>query len=130
MDRKKILESILIDEEAIFANLVEKAKKIFGLNARGDIVFLIPRDSLTQRQLVAVYLTGRLFAKELEIIDSEIVVADDLSVFLGTDKKTVAARLHDLKKEHIVESPGRGQFSISISGADKILDEISKSFTD
>ena len=130
MDRKKVLEGILIDEDAIFRTLVEKAKKIFGLNTRGDIIFLVPRDSLTQRQLISVYLIGRLFAKELEISDSEVATADDLSVFIGTDKKSVAARLHDLKKEHIVESPGRGQFSISISGADKILDEISISLSD
>lgn len=124
MDRKKILEGILIDEDAIYEGLVEKAKKIFRLNPRGQIVFLVPRDSLTQRQLVATFLIGRLFARELEIVNSEIVTADDLSVLMATDKKSVTARLHDLKKEHIVESPGRGQFSISISGADKILDEI------
>ena len=129
MDRKKYLEGILIDEEAIFRSLVEKAKKIFGLTPRGEIVFLIPRDSLTQRQLVATYLIGRLFAKELEIVASEIVTADDLSMLMTIDKKTVTARLHDLKKEHIVESPGRGQFSISISGADKILNEITNNLS-
>lgn len=127
MDRKKILENILIDEEELFKGLVEKAKRVFGLNKRGDIIFLIPRDSLTQRQIIAVYLLGRLFAHELEMTNSEIITADELSTLMGVDKKSVTARLHDLKREHIIESPGRGQFCISMSGADKILDEISSS---
>jgi DNA-binding transcriptional ArsR family regulator len=124
VSRKKLLESLLIDEEMVFERLVDKAKRLFGLNKRGEIIFLVPRESLTQRQLVAVYLIGGLFAKELEIKDTEIITAEELSLWMKMDKKTVTARLHDLKKEHIIESPERGRFSISISGADKILNEI------
>ena len=85
---------------------------------------MIPSNGLTQKHLIAVHLIGRYFAYELEIAESDIVTADELSVFVKADKKTVTARLHDLKKENVIESPGRGEFRISVSGADKILDEI------
>jgi hypothetical protein len=124
MNKKEILQSMLIDEEEIFKELVNKAQKIFKLDQHGNAIFLVPLDSLTQRQFIAMQLLGRYFANELEITDSDVITADELSVQLHADKKSVTARLHELKKERIIESPGRGQFRISISGAEKILDEI------
>lgn len=124
MDKRKLLESILIDEEAIFEKIVEKAKSLFGLNKRGEIILHIPRDELTQRQLIAVYLIGGVFAKELELRDTDVFTAEELSGLTKMDKRKVTARLHDLKMEFIAASPERGQFNISISGANRILDEI------
>lgn len=123
-DRRAILQQILIDEEALFKSLVERARQIFRLKPTGEIVFIIPRSSITQRQVVATYLIAGLFGKELGLYDTNTICADELSVSTGIDTKTITARLSELRKENIADSPGRGQFSISIFGADKILNEV------
>jgi hypothetical protein len=122
--KKEILQEMLIDEEEIFQSMVGKAKKVFRIDKRGNVIFHVPRKELTQRQIVALQLLGRYFAHELEIVSSELVTADELVALVGADKKSITARLHDLKKEHLIDSPERGNFRISILGADKILDEV------
>jgi len=124
MNKKEILKSMLIDEVEIFKGLVSRAQIVFKLDQRGNAVFLVPFDSLTQRQLIAMQLLGRYFANELELTNSDILTADELSTLVHADKNSITSRLHELKKEHVIESPGRGQFRISISGAERVLDEI------
>jgi hypothetical protein len=122
--RKELLQEILIDDESILENTVEKTKQVFKVDKTGNVVFLVPRTKLTHRQEIAMVLLARYFASELDITDSDIMTAEQLAEIVEPDKASVAARLNELKKERVVESPGRGQFRISILGVEKILDEI------
>lgn len=124
MKRKEIFQEMLIDDESILEKVVEKAKQVFKVDKSGTVIFLVSRTKLTHRQEIAMVLLGRYFASELDIANSDIMTAKELAEIVEPDKSSVAARLNELKKERVVESPERGQFRISILGVEKILDEI------
>ena len=124
MNKQDVLKRILIDEDAVFERLVDRASNLFKIDKSGDIIFLIPKARLTHRQTIALVSLGRYFAAELGILEMDTVTSDDLSAYMDTDKRTITARLADLKKEGVVQSVERGTFRVSILGINKILDEL------
>jgi len=124
MSKKEIFQEMLIEEESILEKVVDKAKRVFKIDKSGNVIFLVSRTKLTQRQEIAMQLLGRYIASELDIADSDIMTAHELAEIVEPDIPSVRARLNELKKERVVESPERGQFRISILGVEKILDEI------
>jgi len=124
ISKQAVLQKMLIDEDAMFERLVERASKLFKIDKSGNVVFLIPTSQLTQRQTIALVALGRYFAAELGVLESDTVTASALLPYVDTDKKGISARLADLKKEGIVQNVERGAFRISILGIGKILDEL------
>ena len=124
MNKQDVLKKMLIDEDAVFERLVDRASNLFKIDKSGDIIFLIPKSQLTHRQTIALVSLGRYFAAELGIFETDTVTSDDLSAYMNTDKRTITARLADLKKEGVVQSVERGTFRVSILGINKILDEL------
>ncbi len=124
MEKRELLQEILIDDESLLERIVGKAKKVFKVDKRGNIIFLVSRAKLNQRQEIAMALLGRYFAAELDICDSDIMTADEIAEIVAPDTPSVRARLNELKRERVVESPARGQFRVSILGVEKILEEI------
>lgn len=124
MNKQEILRKMLIDEDAMFERLVERASELFKIDKSGNVVFLVPASQLTQRQTIALVAAGRYFAAELGVLESDTVTADTLLPYVDTDKKAISARLADLKKEGVVQNVERGAFRVSILGIGKILDEL------
>jgi CRP-like cAMP-binding protein len=124
MNKQDLLRKMLIDEDAMFERLVERASKLFKIDKTGNVIFLTPASQLTQRQAIALVTLGRYFAAELGVVESDTVTADALLPYVDTDKKGISARLADLKKEGVVQNVERGAFRISILGISKILDEL------
>ena len=124
MQKKELLQQMLIDDEGLLEKVVERAQRVFKIDRNGNIIFLVSRSKLSQRQEIALALLGRHFATELGIIDSDVMTAGEIANVVEPDKTSVSARLNELKREQVVESPARGQFRISILGADRVLDEI------
>jgi predicted HTH transcriptional regulator len=114
----------MIDEEDMLQRLVARSAKFFKIDKSGNIVFLIPTSRLTQRQTIALVSLGRYFAAELGILEGDAVTADDLQPYVDVDKKSITARLADLKKEGVVQTTERGKFRVSILGISKVLDEL------
>jgi hypothetical protein len=124
MNKKDIFREMLIDDERILEKVVEKAKQVFKIDKSGTVIFLVSQAKLTQRQEIAMQLLAKYIASELEIADSDTMTANELADIAEPDKASVNARLHELKKERVAESPQRGHFRISILGVERILDEI------
>jgi hypothetical protein len=114
MNKQDVLKKMLIDEDAVFERLVDRASNLFKIDKSGDIIFLIPKSQLTHRQTIALVSLGRYFAAELGIFETDTVTSDGLSAYMNTDKRTITARLADLKKEGVVQSVERGTFRVSI----------------
>ena len=124
MSKQEVLKKMLIDEDAMFERLVERASRFFKIDKSGNVVFLIPTSRLIQRQTIALVSLGHYFATELGIMETDIVTAESLLPYVDTDKKAISARLADLKKEGVIQSVERGAFRVSILGIGKILDEL------
>jgi hypothetical protein len=124
MNRQEILRTLLIDEDAMLERLVARSGKLFKIDRSGNIVFLIPASRLTQRQIIALVSLSRYFAAELGIHGEDTVTADDFLPYVDADKRSITARLADLKKEGVIQSVERGKFRVSILGISKVLDEL------
>lgn len=122
--RREILQPILINEEDILRCLVNKARRVFKLNQDGNVVFLTRINRLSLNQLVMIHLLGKFFAFGLNITNTDIMTLDEISNLILMDYKSINEVLFDLKRRRLIGSPGRGQFRISIFGANKVLDEI------
>jgi len=123
-NRKEILSKMVVDEEAVFERLVDKASRIFKIDKQGKIVFLVPESSLSTRERVAMALLARYFAKELELVNSDAVSYRDVAAMLDMARTAVGARLSELRREGIAESVGRGEWRVSILGVQRLLDEM------
>ena len=124
MDKRQMLQQLVIDEAGVFEKLVERSKPYLKVDKQGGVVFLVPRSKLTDRQAVALTLLGRYFATELGFVESEVMTADEILPLVDAEKTVVAARLNDLKGDGIVESPTRGKFKINWMKVLRILDEL------
>src|SRR5712691_3780144 len=99
MDKKQLLQQLVMDETEAFEKLVERSMKYIKVDKGGNVVFLTPRAKLTDRQAVALALLGRYFATELHFAESEIMTTDEVQRIVEADKTVVASRLNELKKE-------------------------------
>jgi len=123
-NRKEILSKMVVDEEAVFERLVDRASRIFKIDKQGNIVFLVAESSLSTRERIAMALLARYFARELEFLDSDAVSYRDLAAMVEMAPTTVGARLSELRREGIAESVGRGEWRISILGVQRLLDQM------
>lgn len=124
MKREEILRTLLIDEEAMLERLVTRSAKLFKIDRSGNVVFLTPTGKLTQRQIIALVSLSRYFAAELGVLEQGDVTADELLPYVDADKRSITARLAELKKEGVIQTVERGRFQVSILGVGKILDEV------
>ena len=126
-EKEEILKELLIDEEAILKDLVNKAKEIFKIDRKsGRTVLLIPKTRLTDRELIMLTLIGRYFANKVNLFDSSSMTVEDVAQELNVAKPSVSARMSDLKRERIVEMLARGEYRINYTEISRLLDEISE----
>lgn len=125
MERKNLLEKMLIDEKDVLEKLVDKANKIFRVDKKtGDIVFLIPKTKLIHTELICMLLLGKYFASELKLAKSSILTIEEATKQSGLKKNIVCARLADLKKHKVAKTIKKGEYQISLTEVGRILDEI------
>lgn len=123
-DRKEILERMLINEDAVFEKLVDKANRVFKVDRSGNIIWMVPASKLTDKQKVAMAVLARYFAAELELADSEIITNAEVADLLGMQSMSVGARLAELRNENIVHREGKGKHRISLVAVEGILEQI------
>ena len=128
MEKRKILERLLIEEEKKLETIVSKAENIVRIDRNsGEPVILVPRSTLTVRQLIGAYMIGKYFSKELDLAETATVTTGELAEKLLLDLKVASARVSELKKERIIRSVSRGEYSILFPGIEALLDDIRKS---
>jgi len=124
VNRREMLQRLVLDEDAVFEDLVGRSENMIRIDKLGNVVFLVPANKRTLRQTIALVLLGRHFAAELGIVDSDTMTAEEMTPCVGADTKSITARLAELKKDSVVQAVDRGVFHISILGAAKVLAEI------
>lgn len=126
-EKEEILKELLIDEESILKELVNKAKKIFKIDKKsGRTVLLVPKTRLSDRELIILTLTGRYFANKLNLFDSDSMTIGEIAQELNMAKESVSARTSELKRERAVEMVARGEYRINYTEISRLLDEISE----
>lgn len=117
----------MVDEGKILEDSLERLKNIIVLTKEGAVHFLADRGNLSSRQVILLYLIGKRYAREANLIDVESLTLDQISKDLVLSPKVAAARLAELKNEGLVESKQRGHYGSSPFAAEAILSEIESS---
>lgn len=125
-DLKEKLRELIIDEKELTEALIDRIKKLIRLTKDGGVVFMIPKDELSIKSQVMLYLLGKKMARDADLVSSEVASIDEISGAIGADYFTVAARLNELKKEGLVLTVERGGYTIQPANINKILDEVEK----
>jgi len=128
MATTEIFESLLVTEKELLQEAVSKAKELIGIEEKtGQVIFRFPKESLGQKQLVALYLIGQYFAKQMNKTDSSSLSIEDLVDKTGIDNNTLAGRLSELVKAGWARRLGKARYEINQFSLNPILDEIAMS---
>src|SRR4029077_5984970 len=124
----EIFDSLLVTEKELLQDAVSKAKELIGIEEKtGQVIFRIPKESLGQKQLVALYLIGQYFAKEINKADSWSLSIENLVDRTGIDNNTIAGRSSELVKAGWARRLGKARYEINQFSLNPILDEIATS---
>lgn len=124
MKKKEILEDLIYDENLEFERVVPKVKKIVQVRGSGEPVIVCNREKLSQREIIAVYLIGKYFAKELELNENNSAANKEIAEALRLDVSVVGARIKDLRDDGLVEKVSRGKHKIVTVKLEKFLDNL------
>jgi predicted HTH transcriptional regulator len=125
MSTTEIFESLLVTEKELLQEAVSKAKELMGIEEKtGQMILRVPKESLGQKQLVALYLLGQFFAKQMSRTDSASLSIEDLVSKTGIDNNTLAGRLSELVKAGWARRLGKARYEINQFSLNPILDEI------
>lgn len=124
----EIFESLLVTEKELLQDAVSKAKELIGIEEKtGQVILRVPKEALGQKQLVALYLIGQYFAKQMNKTDSSSLSIEDLADKTGIDNNTLAGRLSELVKTGSAKRLGKARYEINQFTLNPVLDEIGTS---
>jgi len=128
--RKRAIEKLFEEAEykpARIYSLAERLADYATLNARGDVFIKRKVAGLPDKYKVGLVVAARFIAHALRDEIEEIVSIDDVEKYAEIDKKIVAARLSDLRKEGYIERKGKGKYKwLTYSKLEHFLTDIEK----
>lgn len=121
----ELFKDLLVTENDLLQDAVAKAKDLIGIEEKsGRVILRVPRPSLGQRQVVALYLTGQYFAKQMTKAKSASLSITELELLTGIDPNTLAGRLSELVKDEWARRLDRARYEINQFSLNAILDDI------
>jgi hypothetical protein len=120
-DLAEFLRGELVQDTAtIVKEETERAKRLFRFDEEGNI-HLTKASEFNLKNRILVYLIARQYAAHAGFIDEPTAETSDLADELGSESKTVSARLSELKGDY-VESVSRGEYKIQGQAIPDVLD--------
>ena len=123
MDPKKIRDALMIDEDKLQEEMLQRLQAHIGLDSRGHIHIREPT-RYRQKDAIALYLIGARYASEAGLREVDSATLSEVSQALGVDTRIVAARLAELREEGKAESPARGEYRIVFARVPWIVNEL------
>jgi hypothetical protein len=105
------------------AQLIEDFKDVIAIASEGPEL-LIPKDKLTDSEVLQFYLLAAYIACRLGKRSTEAMVKEELQVKLGKSMKITATRLGELVKQGTVVKTEDGTFKIATIGIKKLQEEL------
>jgi len=121
---EKIRKTLVVDTQAIWDKTVEKASKLIMLTDQGDVYFKINKAKMTNKEIVLLYMIGKKFALEGNLVETEEANLDELSEFIGINKQNIAARISELKNEQKIKLVNRGHYVLQSYIIEKTVNEL------
>lgn len=128
-DTKNLKQRILEEMSVNYANALEKnfelAKRFIRVTSEGKIEVSI-KEQLNGKQLILLYLIGKLYAKEAGLTPVESAGNKEFTEELGIPMGSLLPWLKDLRDQNKIKSIKTGYHQISVNLIEKILKEIEK----
>jgi len=127
-----MLKQLVVTEEDLLSQAVEKAKSLIAIEDKsGNVILRLPKTSLPARTLIHLYLIGTYFSHQMGKMEFPSMSPIALSHAIGVDPSTISARLTELVNAGSVKKtekgPGKypkGEYSINPFMMNELLDEI------
>jgi DNA-binding MarR family transcriptional regulator len=125
-DKMELLKELIVEDEKALEVLVSKIKNFMRLTKSGRPIFFIPYSSLSDEEKLSLHLIAQHLCKELGITEKESIDLKELSKRSGVRYKSASARLSEMYKQGIIEKTPSGEYYITLSGIEIIIDKIGK----
>lgn len=124
----ELFKDLIVTEKDLIQQAVSKAKDLIGIEEKtGRVVLRVARQSLGQRQLVALCLVGQFFAKQMSKADGSSLSIAELEDLTGIEPNTLAGRLSELVKDGWARRLDRARYEINQFSLNAVLDDVSSS---
>lgn len=126
--KKRILEEMTVDYSSALEKNFDLAKQFIRITKDGEIDIL-PKNMLTSKEQILLYLIGKLYAKEAGYIDTVETVNEELLSALGMPRGTLdwsLKELHDGKKIKTAKKRGSAYHSILVNLVEKTLESVAR----
>lgn len=105
------------------AKLIEDFKEVIAISPEGPEL-LIPKDKLTDSEVLQFYLLAAYIGYRLGKRTTEVMTKEELQTKLGKSMKITATRLGELVKQGTVVKTEEGAFKIATIGVKKLQEEL------
>jgi len=105
------------------AKLIEDFKDVIAISPEGPEL-LIPKDKLTDSEVLQFYLLATFVSFRLGKRVTEVMTKEELQAKLGKSMKITATRLGELVKQGTVVKTEEGAFRIATIGVKKLQEEL------
>lgn len=129
--RKEILKELVLSEEDTFKRfeeLIKKSRSLFAIDGKkGKILFENP--GFSNHEKISLFLIGKYFAKELELVDDYKQTSNEISSSLMIKSTTLSSPLGKLVNSGYV-SQEEDKYFINYYKIDEILDSLVLKYQD
>jgi hypothetical protein len=122
---ERLKQEFLISDDVVkvkLEQLLTKALPFCGVDPKGRVHFKF--DEIGSKNRVGLALVARRLVSELDHIFVDTLSIAGLVESTGLDEKQVRARLSELVRERVAESPSRGEYRASPHRMEKFLDAL------
>jgi hypothetical protein len=105
------------------AKLIDDSKDVIAIAPEGPEL-LIPKDKLTDSEVLQFYLLAAYVSFKLGKRSTEVMTKEELQAKLGKSMKITATRLGELVKQGIIHKTEEGAFRIATIGVKKLQEEL------
>lgn len=126
--KRKIIEGMTVDYASALDKNFDLAKQLIRITKEGKIDVLF-KDRLTGKENILLYLIGKLYAKEAELVPTDDAGNKELMDELGIPKGSLLPGLKELRDENKIKTITKGKYSYHVAAlniVEKTLKEIIK----
>lgn len=126
--QQKIRDGLVPDKDQKLEENIDRAENLIYLMENGSVKIKANRDELSTSEEALLYSIGAWFSfeagfREENTFDTSEVISNTTI----SSKKSASARLSDLKKEGMLDSPSRGAFKLHDAMVGEALSKIEDS---
>jgi len=124
--RDRILEEMSVDYESTLEKNFDLAKKYIKITSNGRVDVSV-KNKVPGQDKVALYLIGKLYAKEAGKAETELVDNQELAEEIGAPMGSIYPWIKRLKDNNIIVSEKEDKktvYSIKLNHVEKILNRI------